>query len=84
MYETLFHSCLGVPGIYRTELLFSSSLRAEKKGGIPLWALRAWCGSLISQAKACLPTHRVLSSPEKSALLPLGSYSSYHLLSKMY
>ena len=44
-----------------------SSLRAEKKGegGILFGALRAWCGSFISQARVCLPIaiefHLVLS-----------------------
>ena len=31
-----------------------------------------------------MPIYRVPSSPEEAALLPLGSYSSYRLLGKMY
>ena len=47
------------------------SLRAERKGGggggvVLFWALRAWCGSFVSQARAYLPIHRVPSSPKLS------------------
>ena len=31
-----------------------------------------------------MPIYRVPSSPEEAALLPLGSYSSYRLLGKVY
>ena len=88
-YSTLAWVYLESLGLNSSSL---PSLRAEKKGVCVcvcvcvcyFWALRAWCGSFISQARACLPIHRVPSSAKEAALLPLGSYSSYRLLGKVY
>ena len=49
-----------------------------------LGTLRSSFELLISQARDYVPIYRVPSSPEEAALLPLGSYSSYRLLGKMY
>ena len=70
-------------------LNFSSlpPLRAErKKGGevALLGTFRSSCGFFVNQARDYVPIYRVPSSTEEAALLPLGSYSSYRLLGKMY
>ena len=38
----------------------------------------------ISQTRGYVPIYRVSSSPKEAALLPMGSYSSYRLLGKVY
>ena len=80
----LFHSCR-LNGISRTELFSLPPLRAEKRGGGSGTArnLKEQVLSFfISQARGYVPIYR--PSPEEAALLPLGSYSSYRLLGKMY
>ena len=74
--EPLFHS-YKLNGISRTELFSLPPLRAEKRGG-------GGGVALLGTLRSSLPIYRVPSSPEEAALLPLGSYSSYRLLGKMY
>ena len=83
----LFHS----KGKMESVGLNSSSLpplRAEREkgggGSGTAWNLRSSCGFLVNQARDHMPIYRVPSSTEEAALLPLGSYSSYCLLGKMY
>ena len=80
----LFHS-YGLNGIPRTELFLLSE--QEKGGGevALLGNLRSsFLSFFINQARGYVPNYRVPSSPQEAALLPLGSYSSYRLLGKMY
>ena len=70
-----------------TELFLSSSSQSRKKkggGNGTAWNLRSSFGFLVDQARDYVLIYRVPSSPEEAALLPLGSYSSYRLLGKMY
>ena len=67
--------------------LFLLSEQKKRGGGgevALLGTLRSSFELLISQARDYVPIYRVPSSPEEAALLPLGSYSSYRLLGKMY
>ena len=70
------------------ELFLSSPSQSRKKGGgggvALLGTLGAVFGFLINQARVYVPIYRVPSNPEEAALLPLGSYSSYRLLGKVY
>ena len=67
-------------------------LSEQKKGGgggggevALLGNLRSsFLSFLINRARGYVPNYRVPSSPQEAALLPLGSYSSYRLLGKMY
>ena len=83
----LFHS-YRLNGISRTKPFSLPLLRAEKRGGggevALLGTLRSSFELLIGQARDYVPIYRVPSSPEEAALLPLGSYSSYRLVGKMY
>ena len=75
-------------GIFRTELFSLPPLRAEKRGRGVEWHCLVTKEQLLASLSAgpevtCL-FYRVPSSPQEAALLPLGSYSSYRLLGKMY
>ena len=61
-------------------------LRAVKKGGGVQVGLDILETNMSPQRTRTshLGIIRVLSNPQKAALLPLGSYSSYRLVGKMY
>ena len=66
-------------------LLSEQKKRGGGGGGGTAWYLKEhFCSFFISQARVYVPIYRVPSNPEEAALLPLGSYSSYRLLGKMY
>ena len=54
-------------------------------GGVALLGtLRSIFELLYQPGQSYVPISRVPSNPEEAAPLPLGSYSSYRLLGKMY
>ena len=67
-------------------------LSEQKKGGGgggggsgTAWYLKErFLAFFISQTRGYVPIYRVPSSPKEAALLPMGSYSSYRLLGKVY
>ena len=74
-------------GNHGLELLLSSSPQSsQKKGGGVQVGLDILETNMSPQRTRTshLSIIRVLSNPQKAALLPLGSYSSYRLVGKMY